>query len=303
MVETDYSGDRMLSSSALARQLELPARELFALLVEHGWINRDGDQWKLTAKGEFEGGRYRQSERFGRYIVWPPLVAGHRIFKVTGADTLLTTSQLAGRLGLSARQTCLLLLELGWIKKGVKGWLLTERGARLDGVQEEHADSGVPYVRWPATLVTNPVLNENLHVVHAYEHLDDGYERDMFVEADAEIHLHGGDGLRALDGHVLRNKAELMICHWLYMAEIVHAHRRKLPVEGDYRCDFYLPSLHLYIEYWGDESASGQLAGKLRKKAIYQREKLNLLELNSEDIHRLDEVLPKKLLRYGLAVY
>jgi hypothetical protein len=83
----------------------------------------------------------------------------------------------------------------------------------------------------------------------------------------------------------------------------VHAAGRRLSVEGDYRCDFYLPSLQLYIEYWGDETAPGQLSAKLAKRSVYERSGLALLELDAEDLPRLDEVLPRKLLKYGLAVY
>jgi hypothetical protein len=94
-----------------------------------------------------------------------------------------------------------------------------------------------------------------------------------------------------------------MICHWLYMSGIGHAAGRRLPVEGEYRCDFYLPSLQLYIEYWGDENAPGQLSAKLAKRGVYERSGLSLLELDAEDLPKLDEVLPRKLLKYGLAVY
>ena len=66
---TETSGP--LSTSALARKLEIPAQQLFATLKDYGWIQRQGEGWLLTPKGEFEGGQYRQSKRFGRYVVWP----------------------------------------------------------------------------------------------------------------------------------------------------------------------------------------------------------------------------------------
>jgi hypothetical protein len=296
--------EQYMSGSALARRLNMPTRELFALLSEHGWIVRQADQWKLTRKGEFEGGRYLNSERFGTYIAWPERVIDHRLFSTSPEATLLTASALGKRVGLSARQTNLLLLELGWIRKGVKGWELTPRGKALGGLQEEYPDTGIPHVRWPANLAGNPVLNENLQVVHAYEHLGETTERDLFGDPDREIHVDVGGGLalRSLDGHVVHSKAQLMICHWLYMSEIVHAFGRKLPLEGDYRCDFYLPVLQLYIEYWGDEAAPGELSSKLAKKAVYERNGLKLLELDAADLARLDEVLPRKLLKHGYAI-
>lgn len=295
--------DQYLSGSALARRLNIPSRELFALLVENGWIVRQGEQWRLTRKGEFEGGKYLNSERFGTYIGWPEHVLEHRLFTTGLEQTQLTAAALGLRLGLSARQTNLLLLELGWIRKGVKGWELTAQGKALGGVQEEYPDTGVPYVRWPGTLSGNPVLTENLRIIHAYEHLGEATAGDLFGDPESEIRIDGGTGLRALDGHVLHSKAALMICHWLYMSEIVHACGRRLPVEGDYRCDFYLPSLHLYLEYWGDESAPGQLRAKLEKKAVYERNGLKLLEIGADDLTRLDDVLPRRLLKHGLAVY
>lgn len=45
---------------------------------------------------------------------------------------------------------------------------------------------------------------------------------------------------RAADGHMVRSRAEMLIDNWLYMAEIVHAYERKLPIEED----VYLRLLH-----------------------------------------------------------
>lgn len=296
--------EQYVSGSALARRLNMPTRELFALLAEHGWIVRQGEQWKLTRKGEFEGGRYLNSERFGTYIAWPERIVDHRLFTTSPEATLLSAAALGTRVGLSARQTNLLLMELGWIRRGIKGWELTPRGKALGGVQEEQPETGIPQVRWPPTLPGNPVLNENLRVIHAYEHLGEAAERDLFGDPDREIRVDvdGGLALRALDGHVVHSKAQLMICHWLYMTEVAHAFGRKLPLEGDYRCDFYLPAFQLYIEYWGDEAAPGELSAKLAKKAVYERNGLRLLELDAADLGRLDEVLPRKLLKLGVAV-
>tara|TARA_R110000787_G_scaffold55239_2_gene127641 strand:- start:5078 stop:5230 length:153 start_codon:yes stop_codon:yes gene_type:complete len=34
----------------------------------------------------------------------------------------------------------------------------------------------------------------------------------------------------------------MLIDNWLYMAETVHAYERKLPIEEDVYCDFYIPT-------------------------------------------------------------
>ena len=44
-----------LSTSALAKRLDIPGQQLFATLKDYGWIQRAGDNWVLTPKGEFEG--------------------------------------------------------------------------------------------------------------------------------------------------------------------------------------------------------------------------------------------------------
>jgi hypothetical protein len=66
-----------LSTTALARKLNIPAQQLFATLRDYGWIERAGESWLLTPKGEYEGGNYQQSRRYGRYIVWPEGLVHH----------------------------------------------------------------------------------------------------------------------------------------------------------------------------------------------------------------------------------
>ena len=58
--------DNRLSTTALAKKLHIPAQQLFATLKDYGWIQRVGETWVLTPKGEFEGGRYQNSRRYGR---------------------------------------------------------------------------------------------------------------------------------------------------------------------------------------------------------------------------------------------
>ncbi len=46
--------DGKLSTTALAKKLDIPTQQLFATLKDYGWIQRQGEQWLLTNKGEFE---------------------------------------------------------------------------------------------------------------------------------------------------------------------------------------------------------------------------------------------------------
>ena len=69
------SEQHKLSTSALAKLLDIPLQQLFGTLRDCGWIRKVDDGWVLTAKGEFEGGEYIHSRRYGRYIVWPDAIA------------------------------------------------------------------------------------------------------------------------------------------------------------------------------------------------------------------------------------
>jgi hypothetical protein len=103
--------------------------------------------------------------------------------------------------------------------------------------------------------------------------------------------------------HYVRSRAEMLIDNWLYMSEIVHAFERKLPIEEDLYCDFYLPVGKVYIEFWGLENDEKYIERKQEKIKIYQKYGFNLIELNDADIQNLDDILPKKLLQFGIQAY
>jgi hypothetical protein len=108
---------------------------------------------------------------------------------------------------------------------------------------------------------------------------------------------------RTTDGHFVRSKAEMLIDNWLYMAEIVHAYERKLPIEEEMYCDFYIPTGKVYIEFWGYDNDAKYLARKQEKLAIYQKYNFNLIELIDKDVLNLDDILPRLLLKFGVQAY
>lgn len=62
----------------------------------------------------------------------------------------------------------------------------------------------------------------------------------------------------------------MLIDNWLYMAGIVHAYERKLPIEEDLYCDFYLPTGKVYIEFWGLEDDPKYAHRKKIKQDLYK---------------------------------
>ncbi len=60
-----------LTTSRLAKVLGFRTGELNDKLLTAGLLERDGDNFKLTAKGKGAGGEFRFSKKFGPYFLWP----------------------------------------------------------------------------------------------------------------------------------------------------------------------------------------------------------------------------------------
>jgi len=100
---------------------------------------------------------------------------------------------------------------------------------------------------------------------------------------------------RTEDGHLVRSKAEQIVDNWLYHKGIVHAYERRVPIEEEVYCDFFIPiGQKVWIEYWGLEEKN-YLKRKELKKRFYQMHKKNLIELIDKDIENLDDIMPIKL--------
>lgn len=289
--------EKRVSTTALSKQSGIPARELFSQLHSLGLIDRDGDSWVLTPKGISLGGVYIDSAQYGRYIAWPEDID----INMTVDEPLVAATLLGKAFDISAIKMNRLLSELGWIKRGMKGWLLTEQGRKQGGQQAEDPKTGVPFVRWPKTITNTKALRESIEQVNG---------KSTVVPANSEeskqvtgFRQHFEAEHRAADGHFVRSKAEMLIDNWLYMAEIVHAYERKLPIEEDVYCDFYIPAGKVYIEYWGYENNIKYLARKETKISIYKQYGFNLIELQDSDVKNLDDVLPRLLLKYGVQAF
>jgi hypothetical protein len=108
---------------------------------------------------------------------------------------------------------------------------------------------------------------------------------------------------RTTDGHFVRSKAEMLIDDWLYsIARLPHAYERRVPIEEDMYCDFFLPQGKVYVEYWGIENDPQYLSRKNEKLALYEKYGLNLIELTDEHVKNLDDYFPRLLLKFGIRV-
>ena len=295
---------KKISTTSLSKISGTPTKELFAKLLDLGFIEKSNDNWQLTEKGKNHGGECKESKQYGKYIVWPEsLEVGDDLNKVDDkkSNKLITSTAIGKHFELSANKTNYILSELGWIEKWLKGWHLTEQGKKQGGIQAEDRKSGIPFVRWSEAITQSKALIETI------EHIKGTAQEKKQLDKKSAEEKGFRDKFkakhRAADGHVVRSKAEMLIDNWLYMAGIVHAYERKLPIEEDVYSDFYIPTGKVYIEYWGYENDQKYLSRKKQKIEIYNKYEFNLIELKDKDVQNLDDILPRLLLKYGVQAY
>jgi len=290
---------KQISTTALAKARNIQVKELFSILTTLGYINKINGNWEITEKGLQKGGAYQESKKYGKYITWPENL---EIEEKQEKVKLITSTVIGKNFDLSANKINFILSELGWLQKSLKGWVVTDQGKKLGGAQSEDRKSGIPYVRWPESIISSKSLKETINQVkgHDSEEVD---SQTSTINNSIEFREKFEAKHRSADGHMVRSKAEMLIDNWLYMAEIVHAYERKLPIEENVYCDFYIPTGKTYIEYWGYENDPKYLERKKKKIEIYNKYGFNLIELQDKDVQNIDDILPRLLLKFGIQAY
>ena len=299
----------MISTTALAKHFDLPAKTLFTFLTEKSWIDRVDNHWRLTGKGEFEGGEYIQSKKYGEYIGWPQSLVDHSIFQEM-LDLPMSVTALGARFNISSHRFNALLAELGWQRRFHKGWTITLSGKKHGGIEKEDNESGVPYTVWARSILTDDSLQaalEQITLIPAAEQTAMQTTQAAPTKNNApqtsldfsKISLP----THSRDGHHPDNKEHHDVCNWLYLMNVVHAYRWSLAETKLGRCDFYLPAALLHLECWQEKEDAKAMSEKLARIEYYQQEKLAYIELKSEQLNALDTALPKLLLKYGITVY
>jgi hypothetical protein len=297
----DSAISKELSTTSLAKELNMTSQSVFQMLLDMGLIARNGSVWDLTPTGLSRGGSYRDSVKYGRYIVWPNSIITDLDDSNEPSGHPITATSIGKNYNLPANRVNSILSELGWIKKDpINGWLITELGKRIGGIQSKYK-TGVPYVRWPSTIMNNKILSSSIHESKGDipNIVEDKPKNDSSDTQEFRERFPATN--RTKDGHLVRSKAETIIDNWIYEAKIVHAYERKLPIEEEVYCDFWIPTGKVYIEYWGLEDQD-YLARKEKKLLIYKKHNFNLIQLSDKEVANIDDVLPAKLREYGIAV-
>jgi hypothetical protein len=306
----------LLSTSALAKRLKLPIQQLFVTLRDYGWIDRRGNAWALTAKGELHGGSYQESPRYGRYIVWPETLREHPMIHAIESNQRITPGAMRRYYGqLTTLQINYSLAELGLQRTTARGLEVTALGRQFGGREEHDEDSGLVSVSWPHELVDHPVVHRELGRRQADGHVplhpepesheaghkgkSSGATPDMFSATTVNSGTNS-ERRCALDGHQVSTLLQLRVCDWLYTAGLAHALHRALPVEETLSADFYVPAAGLYIECWERDVPTADLTRRLRTRELCRELALPYLEVAADDMERLDDLLRQRLRECGV---
>ncbi|TMX43953.1 glycerol kinase [Vibrio rotiferianus] len=284
-----------ISTSALAKMRQIEAKLLFADLKRAGYIVRKGDHWILTEEGTKYGGEYVDHPKFGPFIVWPTNL---HIELATSSGKTYSATQLGEKLKLNAKRMNQLLSELGWISKSDEGWSLTEAGIRAGGHLRVDKESNHTFVVWHDIVLRNKRLKQSV-----IEFLGQDAESHSTDKSLSNFRQKFEAKHRTLDGHYVRSKGELLIDNWLYLAGVVHAYERQLPIAQDVTSDFYLPSGKVYLQFWGSDTGEMSESEQEKIRAVYKQHSFNLIEVEASEVDRLDEVLPKRLRQFGIQAY
>ncbi len=207
---------------------------------------------------------------------------------------LLSATKISEQLSIPKNQINSIFAELGLLSKQQNGWVPTKRGLGFGAVQKNHPQTGNSYVLWPEAILDNQVFLATIETLK-------GNQTEP-SELSFREKFQSSANLRTTDGHWVRSKAEVMIDNWLYMMGLVHAYERRLPIEEEAYCDFYIPAGKVYIEYWGYENNPEYLERKKIKQRLYQKYDLNLIELSEQQVRNLDDELPQLLLPFGVTI-
>jgi phage antirepressor YoqD-like protein len=284
-----------ISTTALAKEREIESKELFKILTNKKWIYKKDDKWHLTREGRLAGGDTKYNPKFGEYIIWP---SNLDYTKSIDSKSKLNASKIGEHFSISSQKINLYLSELGWIEKDKGGWVTTNSGKK-NGANQLEAMNGKPYVVWSNEILSNKHLIREIQGATG----DEEYQKVTKSESNSDdFRKKFPANLRTPDGHYVRSRAEILIDDFLYKNGIVHAYERRVNIDEEMYCDFYIPTQKLYIEFWGLEENEQYAERKNKKLELYAKYNLKLIEVNNSDIENLDENLASKLRKHNIIV-
>ena len=271
-----------LSTSALARLLDISLPQLFSTLKDYGWIRKVDDGWVLTGKGEFEGGEYVQSKKFGRYIVWPEAIVEHPLMRGITEHRLLTLGAIGKQFHLHGREVARIFAEQGLLERGISGWQPSSAGRQLGIALAESEHYSLSYLLCPQELIERDGVATHLNYLQNLQQQIHEGDQDLFAAADHYL---------SLDGHTHISPYHQRVDDWLYFAGLVHATRVK-ELEM-----FYLPQSRLLIDVWQSEARAHSVSQHLQ---LALQTDVELIQLMPDEFADLETHLGGRLLRHNV---
>jgi len=229
----------------------------------------------------------------------------HHAAIVELSEAHVNVSVIAKHYKLSAKIMNRLFSEIAWVEALSKGWQLTELGRIHGGLQKQDSETGISYVVWSRKLLQHTYLQEH---VFAYQG-----ETSHLTPVVIDQHTY----YIGLDGHYLRSQEELVIANWLYVMGIPYAYRRNIVLQcvesvdkGTHTCggdivlsDFYLPKGNIHIHFIALAESPERIKAQLLRQELAKKYQLNTIEIGCDEVLKLDQLLPKALLRWGIDVF
>ncbi len=207
----------------------------------------------------------------------------------------ITATEIGKYFNKTSREINNLFYEINWIEKNEKGWKITNEGKRNGGIQKIF--KGRLSVVWKKDITINKILIDKFNEIKLKE-----IRKENKNEKKDDFRKKYKAEYRTNTGHFVRSRAEVIIANWLFSEYIAFAYEKRVPIEEDMYCDFYIPKKKIYIEFWGYEDDERYKNRKEKKKEIYKKYNLNLIEIDNEMINNIDDFLPTELLRFGLKI-
>lgn len=274
---------KMISTSALAKQMDIPSKVLFQRFERAGYLMRCDNQWVLTALGLSAGGETTVHTQYGRYVVWPENLL------LAEPDELLSARELAKSLTISEYELRQLLLQLGWLEQGAGGLVLTPEGRRIGAGQRLFPSGPVSY--WPHELAKLAPFKRVLNTYLA----TDAEATSTHKSVKAFQHRFNSR-YRTMSGHWVAQLSHLRFANWLYLHEINFAFEQPWPESPELISDFFIPSLALYIEILDGDNEEQQ-----QRLAQFQQHAHHYLVITAAEIDAGSVQLMPKLRAMGLS--
>jgi len=119
----------------------------------------------------------------------------------------------------------------------------------------------------------------------------------IFLKVPPVPHAKTGPvGYKAKDGHITKSYGERYLDDWLH-EHLPYKHEYNCPVERAKRevlCDWYIPKIDLYIEYWEKTRWRDTGAIELKRK-FYKDHSLRAIDIYEDDLSLADRIIPARI--------